>query len=82
MLALHHKDRTRQHHPEAVTTGTRTTGQIRPDKTHERSHPLRDGIHDGGLDLKATRADESHDPNDQDHGTQLLSNDLEIDDLG
>ena len=38
--------------PKAVTTGTITTGQIRPDKTHVRFHPLRDGIHDKGLDLE------------------------------
>ena len=62
-------------------TGTMTTSQIRPDKTHVRSHPLRVGIHDGGLDLKATRTDESHDPNSQDHGLQLLKDDQAIDDL-
>ena len=61
--------------------GTKTIGQIRPDKTHERSHPLWDGNHNGGLDLKATRADESHDPNDRDRGPQLLSDDPVINNL-
>ena len=34
-----------------------------------------------GLDLKATWTDESHDPNDRDHGLQLLKDDQVIDDL-
>ena len=81
MLALDHKGRTTQHHPEVVTTGTTTTSQIWPYKTCVRSHPLWDGIHDGGLDLTATWTDESHDPNDQDRGLQLLKDDQVIDDL-
>jgi hypothetical protein len=52
---LHHAARTRKYHPRVVTTGTITTGQIRPDKTHVRAHPLRDRIHDEGFDLKATQ---------------------------
>ena len=35
-----------------------------------------------GLDTKATRTDESHNPNDRDRGPQLLSDDQVIDDLG
>ena len=53
-------------------TGMITTGQIRLDKMHVRSHPLWDGIHDGGLDLEATQANESRDPNDRDRGLRLL----------
>jgi hypothetical protein len=49
-----------------------TTGQIRPDKMHVRSYPLQDGIHDTGLDLEAIQLGGSHDPNDRDHGPQLL----------
>jgi hypothetical protein len=51
-----------------MTTGTMTIGQIQPDKTDVRSYPPQDGIHDKGLDLEATQTDESHDPNDRDHG--------------
>ena len=39
--------------PKAVTTGMMTTGQIWPDETKVRSYPLRDVIHDEGLDLEA-----------------------------
>ena len=38
-----------------MTTGTITTAQIWPNKINVRSHPLQDGIHDEGLDLKATQ---------------------------
>ena len=58
--------------PKAVTMGTITTSQIRPDKTRVRPHPLLDEIHDEGFDLKATRTDENHDPNDRDCGLQFL----------
>jgi hypothetical protein len=34
-------------------------------------YPLRDGIHDGGLDLEAIQASRSHDPRARDHGHQL-----------
>ena len=40
-----------------------TIGQISPDKTYVRSYPLRDGIHDEGLDLEANQTGGSHDPN-------------------
>jgi len=62
-------------------TGTTTTGQIRTYKMRGQSHPLWNGIHDGGLDLKATRTDKSHDPNDRNHGPHLLNDDQVIDDL-
>jgi hypothetical protein len=62
-------------------TGTTTTGQIQPYKMHVRSHPLWDEMHDGGLDLKATWTDESHDPNNRDRGLQLLKDDQAINDL-
>jgi hypothetical protein len=68
MPTLRHEDRIRQHRPRAVPTSMMTTGQIRPDKTRVRSHPLWDVIHDGDLDLKATQTNESHSPNDQDRG--------------
>ena len=58
--------------PKAVTTGTMTTGKIRPDKMHVRPHPLWDGIHDEGIDLKAIQTSGNHDPNDRDRGPQLL----------
>ena len=32
--------------------GTKPTVRIRTDRTRVRSHPLRDGIHDKGLDLE------------------------------
>jgi hypothetical protein len=54
--------------PKVVMTGTITTGQIRPNKTHVQLHPLRNRIHDEGLDLEAIQTGESHDPNDQDRG--------------
>jgi hypothetical protein len=48
--------------PKAVTTGTMITGQIRPDETSVQSYPLRDGIHDGDLDLEAIQVGRNHDP--------------------
>jgi hypothetical protein len=39
--------------PKAVMTDMLTTGQIRSDKMHVKLHPLRDRIHDEGLDLEA-----------------------------
>ena len=56
---------------KAVTTGTITTSQIRPDKTHVQSYPLRDGIYDEGFDFEADQTGRSHDPNDRDHGPLL-----------
>jgi type II restriction/modification system DNA methylase subunit YeeA len=53
-------------------TSTEPTVQIRSDNRKVRSHPLRDGIHDEGLDLEAIQTNESHNPNDRDHGPQLL----------
>jgi hypothetical protein len=58
--------------PKAVTTSTMTTGQIRPEKMRVRSYPLRDEIHDKGLDPEAIQTDENHDSNDRDRGPPLL----------
>jgi hypothetical protein len=58
--------------PKAVMIGTMTTSQIRPDETRVRSYPLRDGIHDEGLNSKAIQAGKNHDPNDRDHGPPLF----------
>ena len=57
---------------KAVTADTMPTGQIRPDKTHVRFYPLRDGIHDEGLNLEAIQASGNHDPNDRDRGPPHL----------
>ena len=51
---------------KAMMTGMMTTSQILPDETRVRSYPLRDGIHDEGLDLEAMQASGNHDPNDRD----------------
>jgi hypothetical protein len=37
-----------------------------------RSYPLWNGIRDEGLDLEANQTSRSHDPNDQDRGSQPL----------
>ena len=58
--------------PKAVMTGTMTTSQIWPEEMRVRSYPLWDGIHDEGLDLEAIQTGGIHDPNDWDHGPQLL----------
>ena len=55
-----------------MTTGTVPTGQIRFNKMHVQHYLLRNGIHDKGLDLEATKTGRSHDPNDRDRGPQLL----------
>jgi hypothetical protein len=72
MSTLRHTDQIRQHCPRAVTIGMMTTDQIWPNKMYVRSHPLWDEIHDGGLDLKDTQTDESHDPTNKDRVLQLL----------
>jgi len=42
----------------AVATGMKPTVRIRTDKTRLRSHLIRDGIHDKGLNLETSLADE------------------------
>jgi hypothetical protein len=49
-------------------TGTMTTSQVWPDETRVLSCPLRDEIHDEGLDLEAAQAVGNHNPNDRDRG--------------
>jgi len=56
--------------------------QIWSDNIYVWSYPLRDGIHDGGLDLEAIQVDESHDPGAWDRGHQLNKTNKAIDDLG
>jgi hypothetical protein len=51
--------------------GTVPTDQIWPDKTHVRFYPLRDGIHDEGLDLEAIQTGESHNLDARDRGHKL-----------
>jgi hypothetical protein len=44
--------------------------RIQTDKTHVRSHPLRDEIHDEGLNLEAFLADGAPRPDDRGRGPQ------------
>jgi hypothetical protein len=57
----------------AVMADTVPTIQMWPNKTHVRSYPPWDGIHDEGLELEAIQTGESHDPNDRGAALSPLS---------
>jgi hypothetical protein len=63
-------------------TGTMTTSQVRPNETRVLSCPLRDGIHDEGLDLEATQAGGNHNPNDRDRAPPAPQDNKAIKDPG